>query len=103
MWLKYQYVTKQARIFLNLTNWSFLFLVPVLYRTIFKFRIIHTQTIKGIVENKCQFLVLYEYKCKGIDYIFTILHMTSGSFLLAFTRDKRDRETEEEAKQLSFN
>ena len=36
-----------ARVLTNLTTWAFIFLVPLLYRTIFKFRNIHNLNMKG--------------------------------------------------------
>ena len=46
--LKYWISNIQARIFVNVTNFSFLFVVPALYGAIFKFRKMHTISLQGI-------------------------------------------------------
>ena len=50
--LKYWISNIQARIFVNVTNFSFLFVVPALYGAIFKFRKMHTISIQGIFLTK---------------------------------------------------
>ena len=55
----------QARIFVNVTNFSFLFVVPALYGAIFKFRKMHTISIQGIFSISLSVLYFTAYSMEN--------------------------------------
>ena len=125
--LKYWISNIQARIFVNVTNFSFLFVVPALYGAIFKFRKMHTISIQGIFSISLSVLYFTAYSMENYFgmaacillifdriiatfyislFIWTFawpFHATNDNAKKILFRDKWTWETEKETEQLPFN
>ena len=60
-----------ARLFINLANWAFVFVVPILYGAIYKFRKTHTVKLLGTSTTppfRCLFSIVHHlYCCKQVE------------------------------------